>query len=63
MDGKKERKKEIRGEIMNIAIFVVSIVWAYIYNSHFGWNWSSKTSEEIICDGIFAILICLSIKG
>ena len=48
---------------MNIGTLVVAIAWAYIYNSHFGWNWSSKSGEEIICDGIFAILICLSVKG
>jgi len=47
---------------MNISIFLVSIYWAYLYNSYFGWNWNSKSSEEIICDGIFAILISLSIK-
>ena len=48
---------------MNTGILAVAIAWAYIYNSHFGWNWSSKSGEEIICDGIFAILICLSVKG
>ena len=47
---------------MNIQIFVVAITWAYIYNSFFGWNWKSKSKEEIICDGIFVILIALSIK-
>jgi len=46
---------------MNTTIFIISIVWAFIYNNHFGFNWTSKSSEEIICDGIFAILICMSI--
>lgn len=40
---------------MNKSIFILALVWAYMYNSHFGWNWSS-----IICDVIFAILIALS---
>lgn len=48
---------------MNVTMFVMAIVWVYMYNSHFGWNWSSKSSEEVICDGIFAILISLSILG
>ena len=47
---------------MNYSIFAVSICWAFIYNSYFGWNWTSKSGEEIICDGIFAILMTLSIK-
>ena len=46
---------------MNPIIFVLALVWAYMYNSHFGWNWSSKSSEEVICDGIFAILMALSV--
>lgn len=47
---------------MNINIFFISIVWAFIYNDHFGFNWSSKSGEEVICDGIFAILIAISIN-
>lgn len=47
---------------MNIQIFIVSIFWAYVYNSYFGWNWNSKSAEEIICDGIFAILLSIAIK-
>lgn len=46
---------------MNLTIFTIALFWAYTYNSHFGWNWSSKSGEEIICDGIFAILMALSI--
>lgn len=46
---------------MNITILTLALVWSYMYNSHFGWNWTSKSSEEIICDGIFAILMALSI--
>ena len=46
---------------MNIGIFVIAVVWAYFYNSYFGWNWSSQSVEELFCDGIFAILIALSI--
>ena len=46
---------------MNISIFLIAIFWAYSYNSFFGWNWSSQSCEELICDGIFAILISLSI--
>lgn len=45
---------------MNI-IIIIALFWAFLYNSYFGWNWSSKSSEEIICDGIFAILIALSV--
>ena len=47
---------------MNIGILLVAIAWAYIYNSHFGWNWNAKSGDELICDGIFAILLCLAIK-
>lgn len=46
---------------MNSTIFILALVWAYLYNSRFGWNWSSKSSEEVICDGIFAILMALSV--
>lgn len=46
---------------MNIKIFIIAVLWAYFYNSFFGWNWSSKTESELICDGIFAILISLSV--
>ena len=48
---------------MDIRILVVAIAWAYIYNSHFVWNWKAKSGDELICDGIFAILICLSVQG
>jgi hypothetical protein len=47
---------------VNISAFMVAILWAFMYNSHFGWNWSSKSSEEVICDGIFAVLIAISIS-
>ena len=46
---------------MNISIFLIAIIWAYLYNSFFGWNWNSQSFEELICDGIFAILVSLSI--
>lgn len=46
---------------MNLTIFALALFWAYIYNSHFGWNCSSASSEEVICDGIFAILMALSV--
>ncbi len=46
---------------MNKSIFMLASIWAYIYNSHFGWNWSSQSTEELICDGIFAILMALSV--
>ena len=46
---------------MNISIFLIAIFWAYLYNSFFGWNWNSQSFEELICDGIFAILVSLSI--
>lgn len=46
---------------MNIGIFVIAVVWAYFYNSHFGWNWSSQSPEEVICDGIFAILMAMAV--
>jgi hypothetical protein len=48
---------------MSIPLFAIAIVWAYMYNSFFGWNFSSKSTEEVICDGIFAILLALSVKG
>ncbi len=48
---------------MNITIVVIALAWAVIYNNFFGWNFSSKTPEEIICDGIFAILMSMSITG
>lgn len=47
---------------MNISVLFLATVWAFMYNSHFGWNWSSKSNEEIICDGIFSILIAISIS-
>ena len=46
---------------MNLTIFTLALFWAYTYNSYFGWNWSSKSGEEIICDGIFAILMAFSV--
>lgn len=47
---------------MNIGILAVAITWAFISNSYFGWNWKAKSGDELICDGIFAILLCLAIK-
>lgn len=46
---------------MNKNIFFIAIVWAIIYNSFFGWNFIANTFEELMCDGVFAILISLSI--
>ena len=46
---------------MNIDIFILALVWAYMYNSFFGWNFSTQSPEELICDGIFAVLMAMSL--
>lgn len=48
---------------MNMKLFILALIWAYMYNSHFGWdlNLISSNTDEVICDGIFAILMALSI--
>jgi uncharacterized membrane protein len=44
-------------------IFIIAMLWAYVYNSHFGWNFKSQSNDELLCYGIFLIISSLYILG
>jgi len=46
---------------MNYRIFFISIVFWIIETNYFGWNTGPNSPEEVICDGIFTILVALAV--
>lgn len=48
---------------MKIGPFIVAAAYFYIENSYFSWNTWPKSREELICDGIGAILLALAWGG
>ena len=41
--------------------FVAVVFWVHA-NQYFGWNWSPKSAEEVLADGIVMLLLALSIS-
>ena len=42
---------------MNIYIFFVAVVFGLVETSYFGWNFFPSTDAELVCDGIFLLLL------
>lgn len=44
---------------MRMWAVIVLLFTGYLYNQHFGWNFSPKNDAEIICDMLFVIMAFL----
>lgn len=42
-------------------IFLISQIWLLTETGHYGWNWSAGSDAELLCDGIGAVLMAMSI--
>jgi len=47
-------------EANHIVLSIGIVYWIY-FNCYFGWNMLPKSNTEIICDGIFVLIIALAL--
>jgi hypothetical protein len=49
---------------MNLWIFLMGLVFWWMQNDYFGWNWKPKSEAELVCDGIVILVWALAVaKG
>ncbi len=46
---------------MSFFVFIIALIYAYSVNSFFGINWFPQSFEELVADGILAILFCIAL--
>ena len=45
---------------MDWRIWVLAVIFGLAETAYFGWNFSPKSPEEMICDGITLVLLAMS---
>ncbi len=45
---------------MAAMLWACAAIFFIAQNAHFGWNWTAKSDEKVICDGVGLVLIAIA---
>lgn len=47
---------------VNWPVFWIGQCWWFIETNHYGWNLMAGSDAEMICDGIYMVILALSLR-
>jgi hypothetical protein len=59
-DGTVFTPRRKRSWPVNWAVFWTGQVWWLMETAHYGWNFAPASDAEMICDGIFVLIMALA---